>query len=193
VSAKETGASQNQKVMKAIAITVTVLACVSACGLFAPDASDDTATDAQVDVTHSDGPADAAIKDSSDQSDASEDETSISEAGPPHLHESCTENSQCDGGICCTTLTFETSNEQCLLDSIDMACATAPNCETAFQPFCGGDEIVRQCDYNVDCTESSYPVCCTFYFNTDFTTYQTGLRICASQFAADSADASCGP
>jgi hypothetical protein len=162
--------------------------------------SDDAGADATSD--HLANPDGVVSDDAGDaSSDASKDVVDTADDAlddVTHLHNTCSTPSQCDGGdaggaVCCSTLTFKTNNNMCLLDSLTSSCASAESCPTSFQPFCSGNELLRQCDYNADCTEQSYPVCCTFYFDTTFTSYKTGLRLCTNQNTANAADASCGP
>jgi hypothetical protein len=171
-------------------VTIGCLCC-AACGQLAGD--DDGGADAS-DASELDASGDA-LADASDAGDGGDALVDVVESDVHHIQAKCADPSQCDASapVCCTTLTFDTDGDKCLLDSLNAACGSDESCPTSFQPFCGGNEIVRQCNDQADCTEPAAPECCTFYFDTTFTQQPTGLRICTSQFAAESADASCGP
>ncbi len=96
----------------------------------------------------------------------------------------CAAGSDCDGGVCCSTLEFD---ESCFLTKFSAACAAPASCRSAFQPFCGGNETARLCDSPSDCTEPGFDRCCTFPIRCTANT----LVMCASEAAAKAAGGSC--
>jgi hypothetical protein len=173
--------------MRVAASALALVLC--ACG--ALTALDDGGTDAMPGMQ--DAGSDALV----DALDSGSDAGAIDEfkSDVPAIHSKCAESEDCDASdaVCCTTLKFDTSNGRCLFSSLSGACAPLSTCPTSFQPFCGGDEVVHQCDQNANCVEPDYPVCCTFWFDTTWGPGQEGLTICTSQAAANAADASCVP
>jgi len=172
-------------------LRVFAMTTLLACGQLAPN--DDGGLDSSAEGSSVDA------SDSGDGSDTSTDHVDgdikdAAKSDAPHLQNKCGAPADCEAGsVCCTQLTFDNDNDKCLLDTLSGKCAPAATCPTTLQPFCGGAETVRECDLNSDCAEAEFPVCCTFMFDTTFTNYQTAFRLCTSQAAATSADASCGP
>ena len=182
----------------AFVLALAIFLPCAACGQIAD--SDDGSVDASSDVPNdSTAPPDAATDATNgvDAGDAGGDADADAEIGDgaPHIQSKCADPTNCDSGapVCCAKLTFDNSDQKCLLDTLNGYCSSASGCPTSVQPFCGGDELVRQCDDDTDCVEQGYPKCCTFYFDTTFTQSQTGLRVCTNQQAAEAADADCSP
>jgi hypothetical protein len=73
----------------------------------------------------------------------------------------CSSPADCPGNVvCCETVKSTGSSSSCTLDADTVACVSTSTCPTTVVPTCGTD-ILRRCTANADCTEPSYPRCCT--------------------------------
>ena len=161
----------------ALALAIAALRCGQT--VSGDDAGTDGATDgSNGDGSKLDGASDAPDNDAADAHDGGGSEGGIV------ISLKCAEGTQCDAGapICCATLQF---GANCKLAEVSATCTDSVSCPTSFQPFCGGNELVRLCDQNADCTEPSYDKCCTFQNG------KQSLVFCANQAIANAADASC--
>ena len=157
--------------MRAFAVCCVLLAgCTEISGLDGLSVGDATidspAADATGDVAEAVDAADASDAARADASDASDakppsDASPPTDAGGDSTTGPCTAPADCKSGqVCCETLITTGSFNPCKVDADTIACTSSAQCSTNI-PFACGKEVLRRCAANADCTESSYPKCCT--------------------------------
>ena len=73
--------------------------------------------------------------------------------------------SQCPSAtpICCQTIPLTGGSvPNCTNGPLTVACETSAACPTTLGLSCSGNQVVRLCSSNSDCTESNYNLCCNF-------------------------------
>jgi hypothetical protein len=127
------------------------------------DAASDVGTpnkDAGKDATATDATADGAPSDATTSLDALPDVVIPADA----ISLGCNSPADCgDAGtpFCCATLVSGAgSPPNCPIASLTSSCKST--CATIMTFTCNSTSTVRGCAQNSDCTESTYPKCCTF-------------------------------
>lgn len=101
----------------------------------------------------------------------------------------CASTSDCGGGgqVCCGTIPLTGgSPPNCTSGGVTVSCTSGSSCPTTLGSSCSGQQIVRLCRQNSDCTESSYGQCCTFPGQNG-----ASLSFCANSLIATFANATC--
>ncbi len=171
---------------RALSVFVALLAgCAQISGLDSLGVCDgaacaDATADARQDAPF-DGGAEAQVKDADASLDASDASTA-----DVVVVSTCASPSDCNapGDVCCANVVLSGNSTQCTLKSEAVSCKAASSCTTSVTLQCG-NEIVRLCKSNADCTENFYTRCCTFKFG------DASVESCTNAIIADAGGATC--
>lgn len=112
-----------------------------------------------IDVTAPDVADAKAGSDADAHTDGSTNDVNVpSETGGPcNVPSDCTTNA-----VCCETFSGGTGQlGTCSYDADTVACTVPSDCPTTIGFNCAAKDLFRRCATNTDCTETSYPKCCT--------------------------------
>jgi hypothetical protein len=103
----------------------------------------------------------------------------------------CDGPDECGGAnpICCGVYAGDGTGNypQCGIASLGTSCTTASACPTHLESTCSDTTKVTICHVKADCTDASYPECCTF------TSGGAMLTFCIDSFTASVGGATCQP